>query len=151
MYFDWEKPTDTLTLDIYPDGHNEFEMYEDDGLTREHRQGVFATTKFEVTDNRATGKGMDIVINAAKGDFKGRMKERVYVLEIHTSGVPKEVKAQGSGLKAQGKAQGAGLKAQGKIEGAEGEWKFEANDRGGVLRITTGKLSTDKDATITIL
>ncbi len=154
MYFDWEKPTDTLTLDIYPNGHNEFEMYEDDGLTREHRQGVFATTKFEVTDNRAAGKGMDIVINAAKGDFKGRLKERVYVLEIHTAQLPAAVKAKGQDIKAEGRGQKAKGKVKGvsgKIEGAEGDWKFEANDRGGVLRITTGKLSTDAAAAITIL
>lgn len=145
MYYDWERPTDTLTLDIYPGGKSEYEMYEDDGLTREHRKGVFATTKFEVHDNRSAGKGIEIVINPAKGDFTGRLKQRVYLLEVHSAAKPKEIKAQGSRLKAQ--KQGSRRKAQ----GSRGEWSFDPNDRGGILKIWTGVVSTDAPTTITLL
>ena len=120
-------------------------MYEDDGLTREHRKGVFATTKFEVHDNRSAGKGIEIVINPAKGDFTGRLKQRVYLLEVHSAAKPKEIKAQGSRLKAQ--KQGSRRKAQ----GSRGEWSFDPNDRGGILKIWTGVVSTDAPTTITLL
>jgi len=145
MYYDWERPTDTLTLDIYPNGVSEYEMYEDDGLTREHRKGVFSTTKFEVNDNRSAGKAMEIRINPAKGDFKGRLKQRVYLLEIHTAAKPKEVKAQGSRLKAQ--KQGSRRKTQ----GTSGGWSYDSNDRGGVLKIWTGVVVTDASTTVTVL
>ncbi len=137
MDYDWEHPTDTLTLDIYPSGKSEYEMYEDDGLTREHRKGVFATTKFEVSAP-ANGNGpMEITLNPAKGDFKGRLKNRVYILEIHTDFVPKAISVNGVKIKAKGERRKA------KEKGIPGEWSFDANDRGGVLRITTGPLSTD--------
>ena len=37
-----KRAADTLTLDIYPAGQSNFTLYEDDGLTREHRKGAFA-------------------------------------------------------------------------------------------------------------
>jgi len=146
MYYDWERPTDTLALDIYPNGKSEYEMYEDDGLTREHRKGVFATTKFEVNDNRSTGKGMEIIINPAKGDFKGRLKQRVYLLEIHTAAKPKEVKAQGSRLKlSEAKSRKRSVSG---AKAISGEWSFDPNVRGGILKIRTGMLSTDASTVI---
>jgi alpha-glucosidase len=129
-------------MDIYPNGTSEYEMYEDDGLTREHREGVFATTKFEVKDNRAGGQPMEILINAAKGDFKERLKERVYLLEIHTQNAPGEVKVQETKLKEKGAR---------KSKGASGQWSFDANDRGGVLKIWTGVIATDAPTAITVL
>ena len=41
LYFN-EKPHDPVTLALYPDGNTSFEMYEDDGVTRAHEQGVLA-------------------------------------------------------------------------------------------------------------
>ena len=151
MSYDWERPADTITLDIYPGGKSEFVMYEDDGLTREHRQGVFATTKFEVSDNRTAGQPMEIIIHAAKGDFKGRLKQRVYLLEIHTLGKPREIKAQGNKIKAQGsrlKAQveGRRQKAKGRSRG----WSYHPDDRGGILKIWTGVVATDSPMRITV-
>jgi alpha-glucosidase (family GH31 glycosyl hydrolase) len=139
MAYDWERPTDTLTLDIYPEGKAAFEMYEDDGLTREHRQGVYAITRFEVNDNAA--KGLDIRILPANGDFKGRLKQRVYILEVHTADLPKEVRIQGEKIKPDSS----------KRKSAAGTWSFDPNDRGGVLRITTGWIATDAPTAIGIL
>jgi hypothetical protein len=144
MYYDWERPTDTLTLDIYPNGKSEYIMYEDDGLTREHRKGIFAVTKFEVTDNRAAGKPMEVLINPAEGDFRGRLKQRVYLLEIHTAAAPQEIRLQGKVLRAEGKAKRAGKRW------ASGGWSFDAGDRGGMLKIRTGSVSTDAATTVTI-
>jgi len=99
MMYDWERPTDTLTLDIYPQGHSEFIMYEDDGLTRDHRNGAFATTRFEckLADN-APGE-LSVKIHPAEGDFKGRLKERTYLLRIHLQKQPTRVLLNGKKLK----------------------------------------------------
>jgi alpha-glucosidase len=48
MYYDGERPADTLTLDIYPAGSSAFDLYEDDGLTRDYRKGAFAKTLISV-------------------------------------------------------------------------------------------------------
>jgi alpha-glucosidase (family GH31 glycosyl hydrolase) len=151
MFFDWERPTDTLTLDIYPNGKSEFEMYEDDGLTREHRKGVFATTRFEVIDNRTAGKPMEIVINPAQGNFNGRLTERVYLLEIHSTTAPKLIKNQGLKVKGKVSKKGEGIeKKQIRKKGKNGGWSFDPNDRGGIIRIWTGVVSTDSRTTITV-
>ena len=149
MHYDWERPTDTLTLDIYPSGKSEYEMYEDDGLTREHRNGDFATTKFEVSAP-ANGIGpMEISLGAAKGDFKGRLKQRVYILEIHTDFVPKSVSINSAYIAQKGLK---GMRAYGhRGARAEGSWSFDANDRGGVLKVITGPLSTDVVGRIGVL
>jgi len=141
MYYDWERPTDTLTLDIYPNGKADYDLYEDDGLTRDHRQGIFATTRFEVNDNRSAGKPMEITINPVNGDYKGRLTHRVYLLEIHTSVAPKNIQVQGIKIKAEGKRQ----KAKG-----VGTWRFDANDRGGLLIIRTGLVDTGTKTLITV-
>jgi alpha-glucosidase (family GH31 glycosyl hydrolase) len=83
MYYDWERPTDTLTLDIYPDGHSVYDLYEDDGLTREHRKGIYAFTRFEVSVANDHPNVAVITIYPAKGDFKGRLKKRTYLIRLH--------------------------------------------------------------------
>jgi len=138
MKYDWERPTDTLTLDIYPSGSNFYEMYEDDGLTREHRKGAYATTRFEVNAPENGNGPMEITIQPARGDFSGRLRERTYILEIHTNHKPGEVKINGN------KIRGTGEKGKRGKGFAEGAWSFDANDRGGIIRIVTGKLNTDE-------
>ncbi len=85
MMYNWQRPSDTLTLNIYPEGHSEYILYEDDGLTREHRKGVFATTKYEVIAPVTENSHLTIKLNPAEGDFKGRIKNRTYLLNIHVS------------------------------------------------------------------
>lgn len=80
MNYDGERPADTLTLNIYPAGRTSFNLYEDDGITREYRKGAFAKTLIEVNTN----KNIDVKINAAKGDYKGKFEKRFYLLNVHT-------------------------------------------------------------------
>lgn len=39
MNYVGEKPADVLTLDLYPYGNISFNLYEDDGLTRDYKKG----------------------------------------------------------------------------------------------------------------
>ena len=149
MYYDWERPTDTLTLDIYPNGKSAYDLYEDDGLTRDHRQGIFATTRFEVNDNRPDGKPMEITINPVNGDYKGRLTHRVYLIEIHTSMVPKDIRVQGIKIKAE-RQEGKKAKSKGQKAQGVGGWSFNAGDRGGILSIRTGVVDTGSTTSITV-
>ena len=96
MMYDAEHPTDTLTLKLYPSGNSSFTMYEDDGLTRDYRKGVYATTTFEMSESNGA---VNFNIAPAKGDFKGRLKERAYLLEILTSKQAKIILFNGKKLK----------------------------------------------------
>ena len=133
MMFDWERPTDTLTLHVYPSDKSSFTMYEDDGLTREHRQGIYATTKFESSVSEA-GE-INFTLNAANGDFKGRLKERTYLIEIHTPINPIEITLCSKELK----------KVKNKesfLRSASG-WYFDPTTQNGIIYIKITKVSTD--------
>jgi alpha-glucosidase (family GH31 glycosyl hydrolase) len=135
MRYDGQFPVDTLTLDIYPDGNSSFVMYEDDGNTREYKKGKFAATKFEV---KTFKKEMNIVLNAALGDFTGRMTQRAYCLDIHTKIRPKEILLQGQKMKRQ--------KNKADFESASSGWYYET----GILHIKTSYISTNVNTIIKI-
>jgi len=138
MMYDGQFPADTLTLDIYPAGADaSFVMYEDDGNTREYKEGKFATTKFEV---KPSTTGMDIVLNAASGDFTGRLDKRVYLLDIHTKTLPKAVLLQGQKMKQQ--------KSKASFDTSSSGWFYEPDNKNGILHIQTPDLSTDRQNTI---
>lgn len=133
MMYDWERPTDTLTLKIFPDGNASFTMYEDDGLTREHRNGLFATTKCEILASANQLK--QLILHKAEGEFNGRLKSRTYVLEIQSPVLPKSIKLNGKKI--------IHLKNKKTLSDDTASWYFDKNTRNGTLFVTTTSLSTD--------
>jgi alpha-glucosidase (family GH31 glycosyl hydrolase) len=133
MMYDWERPTDTLTLQVYPSAKSSFTMYEDDGLTREHRQGIYATTKFEssVSENG----DLNFKINKVEGEFNGRLKERTYLMEIHSSSSPNIVTFNGRKIKK--------MKSHGDLEKVSTGWYFDITNQSGIIHIKTDKVSTN--------
>jgi alpha-glucosidase len=85
MLYDGQKPADTLTLDVYPDGYSSFELYEDDGITREHRNGAFSKTLIECQAPEDYGDPgiISLTINPSVGDFEGKLSERAYWCKMH--------------------------------------------------------------------
>jgi len=142
MIYNWERPTDTLTVNIFPEGKSEYIMYEDDGLTRQHREGVFATTKFEVSSPENGKQPIQITINPAEGDFTGRLKERAYVLEVFTSSVPKLIILNGQKLRK--------MEDNADFEKAGSGWYFDPDDRKGIIHIKTSKLSTESKTILSV-
>jgi alpha-glucosidase len=94
MNYDGERKADTLTLDIYPSSKSSFDLYEDDGITREHRKGAFAKTLIRVEEE----KNIIITIDAVRGDYKGLYKQRVYVVQVHSKQAPKQVLINGKSI-----------------------------------------------------
>jgi len=139
MNFDGEKRADTLTLDIYPERKSSFDLYEDDGLTRDHRKGAFATTLFEVD---AT-KNIIVTINAAKGKYDGMYMQRIYKIELHVDKIPKNVLLNNKVLPRFNTIEGL-LKA-----GAG--YYFDVADKKGILHIQTANISTQNKCKINII
>jgi alpha-glucosidase (family GH31 glycosyl hydrolase) len=133
MLYDGEKPKDPVTFDIYPEGSTSFEMYEDDGLTREYKNGAFAKTLIEVNN---TEKETSVTVNPAKGEYKDMPVSRKYVLQIHRQEAPKKVYLNGKKLKAYKNAE--------EFASAEKGWYFAPDDKKGVVYIKTSPLELKK-------
>jgi alpha-glucosidase (family GH31 glycosyl hydrolase) len=142
MRYNWERPADTLTVNIFPEGKSEYTMYEDDGLTRQHREGAFATTKFEVSAPENEKQPVEITINATKGDFSGRLKERTYQLDVFTDKLPKSIVLNGQKLKK--------TKDKASFDNQDAVWYFDPADRRGIVHIKTSPLSTDVNTALSV-
>jgi hypothetical protein len=128
MLYDGQKAKDPVTLDLYPaEQVTHFNLYEDDGVTREYKKGIFAETMIALQD--AGGKTI-VTVDPVKGEYKGMPATRHYVLQIHRQGKPKKVLLDGKKLKK--------LKSKAKWEKAGSGWYFDAAEKGGVLYVKTG-------------
>ncbi|MDK0518570.1 NPCBM/NEW2 domain-containing protein [Streptomyces sp. ML-6] len=124
-----------LVWDVYPRGKSSFTLYEDDGVTRQHRAGRYATQTAEV-DAPVRGAGdVTVRIGASEGEFTGKQTARPYEFGVHTGSEPGAVELGGKLPR---------LDAGAAYRAADRGWWYDRDDRGGVVKIKTGKLSTDK-------
>lgn len=84
-----------ITLDIYPSGKSSFTMYEDDGDSNDYLEGKFLATRMEC---QQVGKGIQVTIFPAEGQFNGMLTEREWNLTIHCS-KPRQVKNNSGNVK----------------------------------------------------
>ena len=138
MNYDGEKKTDSLTLDIYPEGRSSFNLYEDDGKTRDYKTGAYAKTLISVSKDR----DISIAIDAAKGQFKGQILSRVYLLDIHGNSAPSQVWVNQLKLKA--------YKNIDEFNAAKTGYYFDAGDENGILHVKTAYLTVKSDQKIII-
>jgi alpha-glucosidase len=127
MNFDGEKPLDTLSLDVYPNSAVKYQLYEDDGLTRAHRTGVFATTT--ITAAQKAG-ATTVTINAIQGSYKGMLSKRSYVVYLHSAKKPAAVTVNGKKI---------------------ADWSFDASDRNGVITINSGQWKVNENVVINVI
>ncbi len=96
--FDGEKPFDPLSFDIYPSGKSEFELYEDDGSSRDWEKGKFATKKIYVDAPENAPGNIKIVLEPTIGDYDGKIEKRNFRFEIHVPVEPDFVKINGNAV-----------------------------------------------------
>ncbi|MFJ3711990.1 MULTISPECIES: NPCBM/NEW2 domain-containing protein [unclassified Streptomyces] len=130
------KSDSPLAWDIYPQGKSSFDLYEDDGVTRQNRAGKYATQRAEVDAPRAGGGDVSVHIGASKGEFKGKQTSRPYQFTLHTGDAPSDVQLSGHKLPQLTSAAAYAKAAQG--------WWYDRDDRGGVVKVKTASLRTDK-------
>lgn len=84
MLYDNQYPKDPVTYDIYPHGYSSFEMYEDDGISRQHREGAFAKTLIE-SEGPVFGNNGDVTITVGEstGEYEGKPVTRSNLFEVH--------------------------------------------------------------------
>ncbi len=135
MLYDNQKPKDPVTLDIYPEGHSEFVLYEDDGVTRNYLKGQYATTVVRVDKNEDNGI-IQIIVDGAKGTYKDMPGSRKYILLIHTGDIPEKILLDGQKLKR--------YKSARKLDKTSRGWYFNPYDRKGIITIKTLPVSLKK-------
>ncbi|WP_371495785.1 NPCBM/NEW2 domain-containing protein [Kitasatospora sp. NBC_00374] len=123
-----------LAWDVYPQGHGSFGLYEDDGVTRQHRAGRYATQTATV-DAPATGVGqVRIDVSASSGDFTGKQAARPYTFTVHSTTAPTRVALGGRALPKHASKAAFDAAAEG--------WWYDPADRTGVVDVKTAALST---------
>lgn len=90
-----EKPTNPLTLDIYPLGTSSFTLYEDDGTTYDYQKGIFAMTTFVCVEAE---DGIIIDIGPRRGKYKVN-PSKAYVLKINNLCIPDSVEIAAKKIK----------------------------------------------------
>ncbi|HZO21146.1 MAG TPA: TIM-barrel domain-containing protein [Steroidobacteraceae bacterium] len=86
-------PLDKLILNVYGSGQGSFELYEDDGSTRDFDKGAYALTALRY--NTSADGAHHLTIGPATGSFKGQVPERSYELHIHAGEKPTAVSVDG--------------------------------------------------------
>ena len=134
MLYNGQFPKDPLTLDIYPFyGFSEFTLYEDDGISKAHREGAFAKT--HITFENLEGAVIVINVGESVGDFEGKLDFRANLLDLHLINSPLTVLLDNEILQA--------FYTPEDFEAAIEGYYFDPNDRKGILHVKTRPLPTD--------
>ena len=75
-------PLSTLVMLAYPaekDVTNTYTLYEDDGISLDYEQGVYATTDLTY---KQEGNKVTVIVSPVKGSYNGQLKKRAYNLHI---------------------------------------------------------------------
>ncbi|MCD4734982.1 MAG: DUF5110 domain-containing protein, partial [Bacteroidales bacterium] len=136
MLYDGQYPKDTITFDIYPDSYSSFEMYEDDGLSNDHRTGAFAKTLIE-TEGPVFGNGgvVTLTVGESEGSFEGKLVERTNRFEVHIHQHPQEVRLDALPLQEYATIT--------ELNQANDGWYYDPSDRLGIVHVKTQPLPVE--------
>jgi alpha-glucosidase (family GH31 glycosyl hydrolase) len=86
----------TLMLHVYPGANGSFNLLEDDGTSNDYLDGIYASTIIELKNS--PGKFV-LTINPIQGEYKGMSPTRNWILNIHSSQNPKQIRLNKKSLK----------------------------------------------------
>ncbi len=135
--YDSQYPKDTIFYDIYPGGNSSYTFYEDDGVSRDYREGFYSETEItcEAPDYGQTGLVV-IHVGASEGFYMGKPATRVNRFEVHVGYYPDGVFLDDQPLQS--------FNSLEQLEDAEEGWYYSPADRKGVLHVKTKKMSTQQ-------
>ncbi|MEW2192989.1 NPCBM/NEW2 domain-containing protein [Streptomyces microflavus] len=128
-----------LAWDIYPQGNTSFTLYEDDGVTRQHRDGKYATQRADVRAPVRGAGDVKVTINESRGSFTGKQSKRPYEFTVHTGSEPRSVRLDRTLPR---------LTSEAAYKAAQQGWWYDRDDRAGVVHVKTAPLRTDKKFTV---
>lgn len=132
-----------LTLDIYPNGEQTFKLYEDDGYSKEYRNGNFAMTTITAKAPQNQAGTLSVTISAAEGSYKDMPESRMYELAIHTKVAPQSIKVGDNVVNL--------VSSKADFDSASGFCGFFDKDMvGGVLFVKTPAVSVRETVAVTV-
>jgi len=130
MLYDNELPKDPVTFDVYPHLTSEFELYEDDGISKEHREGAFSKTWIECNGPQFGEQGIiQIDVGESVGDYEDKPDTRTYRFEVHMQMHPDGVLLDGESMNE--------YFTIGELEQAAEGWFYDPMDKLGLVHIKT--------------
>ncbi|MFD0692941.1 discoidin domain-containing protein [Paenibacillus sp. GCM10027628] len=136
VLYDGQTPPNPITYDIYPYGTSSFTMYEDDGVSKEHRTGKFAKTIITSIAPQTGTDDLKIQVGASVGDYNGKLSARVNQFQIHMHLKPAGVSVGGTAY--------AEYASKAEWTSAASGWYFDAADKGGIVYVKTPEMSTSQ-------
>ncbi|WP_161807565.1 discoidin domain-containing protein [Bacillus sp. FJAT-28004] len=134
--YDGQVPPNPITYDIYPYKTSSFTMYEDDGVSREHRSGKFAKTVItSIAPETGTGD-LKVQVGASIGDYDGKLASRTNMFQIHMHTKPDGIEVGGTSY--------TEFASKAEWTNAASGWYFDAADKGGIVYVKTPDLPTDQ-------
>jgi hypothetical protein len=150
MWTNYRGSKTLLGLDIYPDGDSSFDLYEDDGVTRQAIDGTaFSWTRISCqAPPQALRRGGDVVVavSASRGSFEGQPTLRGYLLQVHMPKPPQSVLLRRDGRNATLRP----MSSSSALDFAESGWFFSQAVAGGVAYIKAPSLPISSPWTVHI-
>lgn len=81
-----------MELEVYPGGAAEFELYEDDGVTRNYAKGERAIITLKTA---MQGNKLSIQASPATGSYKGQPQTRIWTVHVHLAKQAGQVRLNG--------------------------------------------------------
>jgi alpha-glucosidase (family GH31 glycosyl hydrolase) len=126
-----QRPDDEYTFYVYPGPVSEFELYEDDGLTQQFKDGACRTT---ILRQQTDGGTTSVTVQAADGTCEGAVEARRMSFLIPMLAPPRSVTLNGAEL------------AQDAVEGAFWEWDEDLR----TVYVDIGLAAADESIDLTI-
>ncbi|MEO1023373.1 MAG: DUF5110 domain-containing protein, partial [Bacteroidota bacterium] len=73
---------DVLHTMIYAGANASFELFEDDGISNDYMDGIYAKTMLEWVE---TGESATLTIAPVQGSFKGMLADRTWNIELYSA------------------------------------------------------------------
>ncbi len=92
-------PLTKLELTVYPaasDVDNTFELYEDDGISLDYKDGKYAVSKLNYSQK---GNKAIVTVNPSEGGYDGQVEKRAYMVRLPKADVKAGVKVNGKKAK----------------------------------------------------
>jgi alpha-glucosidase len=83
----------SLSLLVYPEGESSFNLYEDDGVSREYENGAYAVTAIRCD---ASQDAVRLRLEPSSGHYTGAPVTRMIVARIHLPSTPARVSVDGA-------------------------------------------------------
>merc|ERR1711957_171472 len=144
MSFPGERLPDPLTLDVYPSGESHFELYEDDGVTRQAlEKDAFTRTNMSCSASPAAltaGGRVSLNVGATLGSFTGQLTTRAYKIRFHVPKPTQEVLLHVGDANSSTLQQYQSIAA---LDFAPSGWTFSNAIVGGIVYVKVPRLQTN--------